>query len=125
MDARYAEVVEALQVYFDGLYHSDTIRLAKVFHPDAVYVCPTDKPLRQLTMAEYFPIVDARPSPAGLGEPRADRIIGIEFGGPDMAFARVELSIGPKFFTDFLAFVRTDGNWRIISKVFHYDLKND
>ena len=123
MDERYAEVVDLLSVYFDGLYHGDTARLAKAFHPDAAYICPTDKPMRQLTMGEYFPVVDARPSPASLGEPRADQIVAIEFGGPDMAFARVELAMGPKYFTDFLTLVRTDGAWRIISKVFHYDVQ--
>lgn len=29
----YAEVAAVLQVYFDGLHHSDTDRLSRVFHP--------------------------------------------------------------------------------------------
>ncbi len=33
MDAGFQEIADQLQVYFDGLYHSDTKRLAKVFHP--------------------------------------------------------------------------------------------
>ena len=74
-------------------------------------------------MAEYFPIVDKRPSPASRGEARNDRIVSIEFGGPVTAFARVECSIGAKFFTDFLTLIRSDDEWRIISKVFHYDLR--
>src|SRR5262249_41351298 len=118
----FAEIVAALTCYFDGLYHSDTGRLAEVFHPDARYVCASDGALTHLGMDEYFPLVDRRPSPASLGEPRADRILSIEFAGPVTALARVECAIGEKSFTDFLSFVFVDGRWRIIAKVFHFDL---
>jgi hypothetical protein len=113
-----------LSDYFDGLYHSDTARLARVFHPDAQYVCATDGTLLHLGMKEYFPIVDKRPSPASRNEPRADQIVSIEFAGPVTAFARVNCVIGERFFTDLLTFVFVDGRWQLISKVFHYDLRN-
>lgn len=122
MTSPYAEIVETLQVYFDGLYHSDTERLGRAFHPKAVYVTAVEEPLVHLTMGEYFPIVDKRPSPASRGEERRDRIVSIALAGPVTAVARVECAIGPKRFTDILTLIRTDGAWRIISKVFHYDL---
>lgn len=121
MDARYPAVTEVLSRYFDGLYASDTAILADVFHPAARYVCAVDG-LVDLGMDEYFPIVDRRPSPASRGEPRRDAIDEIQFAGPVTAFARVRCSIGPKDFTDFLTLIFTDGRWRIIAKVFHYDL---
>jgi len=124
MDPRYAEIAAVLTDYFDGLYHSDTARLARVFHPRAHYACATEGTLTHLGMDEYFPIVDRRPSPASRGEPRADRIVSIEFAGPVTAFVRAECAIGPKRFTDLLTFVRLDDEWRIISKVFHFDLKD-
>ena len=123
MDLRYAEVTSVLSDYFDGLYNSDTSKLSKVFHPMAHYVCVTDGTFLRLTMDEYFPIVDRRPSPASHNEQRHDRIVSIEFAGPVTAMARVECSLGPKFFTDFLTFVFINGRWQIISKVFHYDLR--
>lgn len=129
-DARYAEVAEVLATYFDGLYHSDTERLARVFHPKAVYVTATEAgaeggaPLH-LTMGDYFPLVAARPSPAGRGEARRDRILSIDFAGPVTALAKVECAIGPKFFTDFLTFIRVEGRWQIIAKVFHFDLEEE
>jgi hypothetical protein len=122
MDPRYAAIVEVLSDYFDGLYLSDTEILAQVFHPDARYVCATEAPLVNLGMDAYLPIVAARPSPASRGEPRQDRIAGIEFAGPITAFARVNCAIGPKYFTDFLTLILVDGRWRIIAKVFHFDL---
>jgi hypothetical protein len=111
-----------LQLYFDGLYHSDTERLAQAFHPQAIYASATEGVLVHMTMAEYLPIVDARPSPASQAEPRTDRVLSIDFAGPVTALARVECSIGPKHFTDLLTLVHVDGRWQIIAKVFHFDL---
>jgi hypothetical protein len=122
VEPRYDEVIRAMSHYFDGLYHSDTARLAKVFHPRARYACATDGSLVHLGMDEYFPIVEKRPSPASHGEARTDRIVSIEFAGPVTAFVRAECRIGPKQFTDLLTLVRLEGRWQILSKVFHYDM---
>jgi len=118
----YAAITEAMTLYFDGLYHSDTERLAKVFHPKAQYACATEGTLMHLTMDAYFPVVDQRPSPASRNEVRRDRVVSIEFAGPVTAFVRAECAIGPKFFTDLLTFVLVDRRWQIIVKVFHYEL---
>jgi 4-oxalocrotonate tautomerase len=119
MENAYLEVAKVLSTYFDGLYYSDTDRLRAVFHPRAHYVCASDDTLLYRTMEEYFPIVDVRPSPASRGEPRRDAIVSIEFAGPVTAVARVNCAIGQKYFTDLLSLIRIDGEWRIISKVFH------
>ncbi len=123
MDPRYDALTKVLKDYFDGLYHSDTKILAKVFHPQALYACASEGKLLKLGMNEYFPVVDKRPSPASRGEARNDRILSIEFAGPVTAFARVECSIGEKFFTDLLTFVFLDGRWQIMAKVFHFDIR--
>lgn len=123
MTNEYAAVANVLSEYFDGLYFSDTKRLKNVLHPRAHYVCATDGTLTYRTMEEYFPIVDDRPSPASRAEPRVDRIVSIEFAGPVTAFARVECAIGPKHFTDLLSLIHLDGRWQVISKVFHFDLR--
>jgi len=122
MDARFGEVSAVLQTYFDGLYESDTAKLGRALHPRALYASATEGKLLHLTMEEYFPIVDKRPSPASRREARRDKVLSIEFAGPVTAFARVECAIGPKHFTDFLTLVRLDGEWRILSKVFHFEI---
>jgi hypothetical protein len=118
----YADVIAVLRDYFTGLRHSDTARLQRVFHPEAHYYCATEGKLLHLGMEEYFGIVDQRPSPASQGHPATDRILGIEFAGPVTAFAKVECSIPPKYFTDFLTLVKLAGRWQIVSKVFHYQV---
>lgn len=121
-DPRFNEVAAVLQEYFDGLCHSDTQRLRRVFHPQAVYACATAEPAVILRMEEYFPFVDQRPSPASRGETVQERILSIEFAGPVTALAKVECAILPRHFTDLLTLIRVDGRWQIIAKVFHYEL---
>jgi hypothetical protein len=117
-----AAVTALLRDYFDGLHFSDTLRLRRVFHPQALYATATDGAPLIWRMDEYFAVVDKRPAPASRGEPRTDRIVAIEFAGPVTALAKVQCSIGPKQFTDLLSLIRVDGRWQIISKVFHFDL---
>ena len=123
MSGSFFEVTAVVNDYFEGLYRSDSAILRRVFHPSALYACASDGTLLTLRMDEYFPIIDKRPSPASRNDPRTDRIISIEFAGSVTAWAKVECSILPKHFTDLLTLIRLDGQWQIISKVFHYELK--
>ena len=121
--AELEPVAATLRLYFDGLYHSDTVRLAQAFHHRAIYASATDGALVHMTMAEYLPMVDARPSPASRAETRTDRVLSIDFAGPVTAIARVECSMGPKHFTDLLTLVHVEGRWQIIAKVFHFEIE--
>ncbi len=119
----FAALTAVMQLYFDGLHHSDTRMLRRVFHPEAIYATATEGRLTHLGMEAYFAVVDARPSPASRGEARADRIVSIAFAGPVTALVRAECAIGPKAFQDLLTFVKLDGEWRLIAKVFHFDFR--
>jgi hypothetical protein len=121
--AALSEVHGVLGRYFDALHHSDATALMTIFHPGAVYATATDGTVICLSMDEYSAVVAARESPASRGEGRSDAIESVEFAGPVTALARVRCSIGPKRFTDLLTFVRVDGRWQIIAKVFHYELR--
>lgn len=116
-------VTALLRDYFDGLYFSDTQRLKRVFHPQAVYATATEGTPLILRMDEYLPVVDKRPAPASRGDARSDRIVSIDFVGPVTALAKVQCAIKPKHFTDLLTLIQVDGRWQIISKVFHYEIE--
>ena len=62
-DPRFDAVAAVLQEYFDGLCHSDTQRLRRVFHPQAVYACATAEPAVILRMDEYFTSWTSAPRP--------------------------------------------------------------
>jgi hypothetical protein len=117
-----AAIERLLQDYFDGLHRSDSALLREVLHPSALYATASSGELRCLRMDEYWPVIDARPSPASQGEPRSGRIVALEFAGPATALARVECAIPPKRYLDLLTLLKVDGRWWIIAKVFHYEL---
>lgn len=118
MTAPVEEIRSVLGDYFDALYVCDVDKLRRVFHPKAIYATADEAPLLHRTMEEYAAVVAARESPASRHEPRRDHIDAIEVAGSNTALARVRCSIGSRDFVDFLSFVRTDGQWRIIAKVF-------
>lgn len=122
-DAR-AAIEDRMQLYFDGLYHSDTARLRQVFDPAARYICATGDEVVNLGMAEYFPVVDAREPPAARGEARRDEIASITMAGSKTAIVQAHCAIGDRYFTDFLNFILTPDGWRIVAKVFHYEPNN-
>ena len=116
-----ADIEALLQAYFDGLHHGDTGRLAEVLHPEALYASAAGGAWVRLSMAEYWPVVERRPSPASLGQARRERIVRIEFAGPETAMARVECQILPRRFVDLLTLVKQGSRWWIIAKVFHHE----
>jgi hypothetical protein len=82
----------------------------------------TDTPIVELDLPTYMDIVRKRPSPASRKDPRHDRVLSIEIASPTTAHVRVQDAVLPKMFTDDLTFLRVDGRWRIVSKVWHYVL---
>lgn len=121
--ADYAEIAAVLGEYFDGLYHSDTTRLRRVFHPRAVYATAAgDAPLI-LDLDGWMEVVRNRTAPASRNDARTDRIVSIDFAGPTTAVAKVRCSIRPRHFVDLLTFIRVDGRWQVIAKAFHFDVE--
>lgn len=118
MTANFEDISTVLTDYFDALYDCDVEKLQRVFHSKAIYATADETPLLYRTMVEYMRVIAARQSPAARGEPRRDYIDAIHLAGENTALARVRCSIGTRDFTDFLTLVRTEGQWRIIAKVF-------
>ncbi len=122
--SRFAEIEAVLQDYFDALYTCDVELLGRVFHPLAIYATADETPLLHRTMPEYMKVVAARQSPRDRSEPRRDQIEDIQLAGDNTALARVRCSIGSRDFTDFLTLVQTDGQWRIMAKIFQIIERN-
>jgi hypothetical protein len=116
--AAFRDISAVLTDYFDALYFCDVEKLRRVFHPRAIYATADEAPLLYRTMEEYVPVVAARQSPASRGERRRDHVDALDLAGENTAVARVRCSIGTRDFVDFLTLVRTEGQWRVIAKVF-------
>jgi len=122
MSDDHRAVTQQLKTCFNGLYYSDAVLLRRVLHPEARYVTATGDELVNIGMGKYLSIIETRVSPASRGEERRDEIVSIDFAGPKTAFAKVHCVVGERYFTDFPTFIKAEGRWQIISKVFHYDI---
>ena len=120
----YEAILALLETYFEGLHKADSATLSGVFHPRAQYVSATPEDNRVLSFNEYRQVLDQRVPPATNGETRNERIISIETGGPTLAFARVEMTMMGRDYTDFLTLIHDQGRWAIMAKIFHYENTN-
>jgi hypothetical protein len=57
------------------------------------------------------------------GLPRHDDILQIDQASPTMAFVKLKCAIPPRFFTDYLSFLKVEGRWQIAQKVFATEVR--
>jgi hypothetical protein len=110
---------QALQTYFDGLYEGDTAKLGSVFHDVAHLFYVTEGKLGDMSREQWFDMVRSRKSAQSQDLKRHDWVVQIDRSGPTTAFAKVQCQIPPRYFTDYLTFVKLTEGWRIVSKTFH------
>jgi hypothetical protein len=119
--------IEAIEkvvwTYLDGLHEGDTGKLAKAFHEVSHLYSMEKGSVADLPRAKWFEFVKGRPSAKSRGLPRTDRIISIDLSGPETAFVKLECSIPPRYFTDYLLLLKLEDGWRIVSKSFRTDTR--
>lgn len=118
-----AAIEAVLQTYFDGLHEGDTAKLDAAFHPCAHLYSDKNGVVQDLPREAWFEWVRSRPSPKAKGLPRDDRVLMLDQSGPETAVAKVACQIPPRYFTDYLVFLRTTEGWKIVSKVFRTDTR--
>lgn len=113
-----ADVEKTIRIYFDGLYEGDVRKLASAFHEASHLYALGPDGVTDLPRAEWLKMVSSRPSPKTQALERSDRIVSIDFSGPETACVKVECAIPPRFFTDYLTLLKCKDGWRVISKTF-------
>ena len=113
----------ALQTYFDGLYDGDTIKLGSVVHDVAHLFYANDGKLGDMSREQWFDMVRNRKSAQSQDLPRRDWVVQIDRSSPTTAFAKVHCQIPPRYFTDYLTFVKLAEGWRIVSKTYHTETR--
>jgi hypothetical protein len=116
-------IEEVVWTYLDGLHEGDTDKLAKAFHEVSHLYSVGKDGVDDLPRAKWFEMLAGRPSAKARGLPRTDRIVSIDQSGPETASVKVECSIPPRFFTDYLLLLKTGDTWRIVSKSYRTVLK--
>jgi len=112
-------VSEVLQKYIDSTYNADIAQLKEVFHEKAVmngYLGP------DLIMADPSPFIEdiaSAPSMKSNNDPYKAEIKNVIVEGSVASAAVYETGFrGEAALVDFFHLIKTDGEWRIISKLF-------
>lgn len=108
----------AVKDYLDGLYEGDADKLASVFHPTSALTFEAAGELKPLPRDEWLAGVRTRPSPKSQGLARHDHILQIDMSGPTTAFVKLKCAVPPRYFTDYLCFLKVGGKWQVAQKVF-------
>jgi hypothetical protein len=123
MNTDHAAIEAAARLYLDGLYEGDTSKLAQVFHPTSALTFEQDGELKIMPREAWFDLVRSRPSPQAQNLPRHDEILQIDQSGPGTALVKLKCAIPPRFFTDYLSFLKIDGRWQVAQKVFAVEVR--
>ena len=111
-------IKEVLQLYFDAGFEGSGEKMGQVFHKAAhIYGHAPDGSLADYPRDDFVNMVGSMPADAP-SYPREDEILSIEFTGEDTAIAKVKLRVFDTRFTDILSFMRLDGKWGVISKLY-------
>jgi hypothetical protein len=121
--------IEAIEkvvwTYLDGLYEGDAGKLAKAFHEGSHLYSLHEGGVADLPREKWLEMVRGRPSPKSKGLKRTDRIVSIDLSGPETAFVKLECAVPPRYFTDYLTLLKLNDGWRVVSKTFRTDMRND
>ena len=120
--------IEAIEkvvwTYLDGLYEGDTAKLGQAFHEVSHLYSMEKGGVADLPRAQWFEFVKGRPSAKSRGLERTDRIVSIDLSGPETAFVKLQCSIHPRHFTDYLLLLKLEQGWRIVSKSFRTEMRD-
>lgn len=109
----FETILAITQHYFDGLHTADIHKLADIFHPDVVLKAPG---LRR-TREQWLALVRSREVPKERGDHYAFKVLSIDIVN-DQAMVKVECPLIDQFYIDYLGFLKEDGRWLIVSKMY-------
>ena len=113
-----AEIRATLEDYFEAMHSQDMVKFDSVFHPSCTLYSSQGNELVLRPYALYRDQVVNRESPKSLGNPRADQVLMVDVISDSMALARVQLQMFGGIMQDYLNFVKIDGHWWIIAKLY-------
>jgi hypothetical protein len=112
------QIKATLENYFEAMHSQDMEKFDSVFHPSVTLYSAQGNELVLRPYALYRDQVVNRQSPKELGNPSADEILMIDVISDSMALAKVQLQMFGGIMQDYLNFVKIDGHWWIIAKLY-------
>lgn len=112
-----AAIEAAVRDYLDGMVFGDERKLRRAFHPDARIIGHFNGALEWSSVGEFAAACIAADTPP----PGTDyfwQIRSLELEGDTAVVEVVDEYLGVHF-TDWLSFLRHDGRWVIVNKLFY------
>lgn len=124
MSSDISAIEEIIQDYFDGLYEGDASKLEKIFHETCMWYHRDGSEVSAQPVADRIASISQRPSPKSQDLERDDRLVTIEIAAPELAFARLNVQMPPRYFTDYMTLLKLpDVGWKIVSKTFYAETR--
>jgi hypothetical protein len=119
------ELAAAVQCYFDILHECDLDKFDRLFHPACHLFAVVDGVEQVLSLSAYRDVLAKRASPKSTGQPREVSVIASFVLSESIAMVRVRVRLGDKVYQDHLNFVRTEGNWKLVAKLYVLEAPDD
>ena len=113
------KIIQTVQHYFDGLYHSDIEALKTAFDPDAFLHGYFDGQLVHVPFNAWLKQVETKPAPSENGEAYDMKIVSVDITDNIAQVKVFDLYLG-KYFTDYLSLIKVKDSWLIMNKMFHH-----
>lgn len=120
-----ALILALAQDYFDALYEGDTQKFARIFHADARLYCIGGGNYITMDVQTYLGIVAGREAPAARGDVRHDEVLSVSIASATTAHLRVRELFAPRRFTDELLLIKDGAAWKIVAKLWDFEVLND
>jgi len=109
-----AAITTAVGYYLDGGTNNDFETLKKAFHDTATMKYIRDGKYVEVNAIEFFGGV-MKPGPA---QDRKTKVLYVDYTG-NAAQAKLEIEYPTFYFYDYMNLVKIDGEWKVVSKIFH------
>ncbi len=116
----YPAIAKAVNYYLEGGTNNDFDTLKKAFHETATMKYMADGEYREVNALEFF---GRGMKDGGPKQDRETRIVSIDVAG-SAAFAKLEIEYPTFTFVDYMHLLKVDGEWLIVSKIFHRQPKS-
>ena len=117
MDADIRALLAIAQTYFDAANEMDAHKFASIFHASSsVTKVGEDGKVSVTPLEMWLAAVRNMKAAKQLGLERHDEIWPVDVVR-ELALLKLKLQIPPRYFTDILSCLKTNGNWKIVQKV--------
>ena len=115
------DLLEAINLYFEGIHKCDVPKLKKVFHKNSSVFDADNGKIFVETIDSFLEDVSKRTSPASVGQEMKAEVLMIDYLSDISATVKIRIHAHKNIFVDHLAFVRDTNDWKIVSKIWHLE----